>query len=696
MLRGLVVAAVVAMRCAVQAAEPMSDRPNAAPEWYLSGLAKMFTSSEAVLRNGEERLAAASVAGDARDEAYAQLLIGYAHGRQSRSAAAWQHAEAGMKIARHLGDAGLLLEARSIFAKGLSGESRLAEAISLLLENLREAERWANRTKVLDSLAGLAQCYTQMGDTDRAMDYARRGLAEAEIAEVPEQVGACATLLGQAHFKRMEYAAARSYFERALRVRQQLGVRPFITDTEEALAMVAFREGRAADALAAMDPILVRRRTVKGRVKLGVALTYRAEILSALGRFDEALAAIEEARGYADADGTAGIVSPIFGRLAAVREARGEYAEALSALRRHVAAELEVSGESVRQRTAELETRYDVAKKDEELARMARERQARAAELREKELRFAKNTAELRSAEAELARARAVRFGLIGGGVAGAIALGAIVFALRARLRAERLLLGQTQRAQAAAEEANTFKSRLLGIASHDLKSPLRTMLARARQIEPELVASPAGTAALNELRGDGERLLGFVHDLLDVSAIEGGELRLTLAPVDLGALTAEVGRTLGPAARAKAQTLMLEIPPAPVTVTGDRARLHQVISNLVDNAVKFSPPGKPIVVRVTRGETEAVLTVRDEGPGLSTEDLAKIYAPFQPLSAAPTGGESSTGLGLHICRDLVARHSGRIEVDSAPGQGTTFSVVLPVAEDGELRAESYELRAES
>jgi signal transduction histidine kinase len=110
----------------------------------------------------------------------------------------------------------------------------------------------------------------------------------------------------------------------------------------------------------------------------------------------------------------------------------------------------------------------------------------------------------------------------------------------------------------------------------------------------------------------------------------------------------------------------------------GDPARLAQAIDNLVDNAVKYTPVGGAVRVAVARRDPHLCISVSDAGPGLGAADVARMFQPFQRLSAEPTAGESSTGLGLHITREFVAQHGGTVEVDTAPGCGTTFTVLLP------------------
>lgn len=112
--------------------------------------------------------------------------------------------------------------------------------------------------------------------------------------------------------------------------------------------------------------------------------------------------------------------------------------------------------------------------------------------------------------------------------------------------------------------------------------------------------------------------------------------------------------------------------------VHGDESHLKEVMDNLLDNAVKFSPPGKSIRVSINREDLWVKCSIHDEGPGFSKSDKEKMFARFQKLSASPTGSESSTGLGLALVKDLVELHEGKIKVESEPGTGSTFIVEIP------------------
>ena len=150
---------------------------------------------------------------------------------------------------------------------------------------------------------------------------------------------------------------------------------------------------------------------------------------------------------------------------------------------------------------------------------------------------------------------------------------------------------------------------------------------------------------------------------------------------VDIAALTNEVAEANRPLAVNKQQTITVSAPPQLMTMC-DTDRIREAIDNLVSNAIKYSPVGGRIAVVVTEDEDNAMIRVSDEGAGLSPEDLGRLFGRFQRLSAKPTAGESSTGLGLSIVKRIIDMHGGEVTAESpGPGQGSIFTVTLPTAE---------------
>lgn len=410
------------------------------------------------------------------------------------------------------------------------------------------------------------------------------------------------------------------------------------------------------------------------RLELGVPrhiASARISLASALarsGQGDEALALLHAAAPAAEKVGSQEIMGNLHSALAETHAARGDFRAALESQRQAEAAKQAVASEKTAATVAELRERFEAEKRSRQIAELHAARE--------------KQDAQLAAREAELRRTRIERIGLAGLLVFGLTAAVAIISRQRAVTRAERRILEETRRARDAAEEAAALQARLLDLASHDLKTPLVGTMMTAETIAEESADRPEIAARAHALREESRRMLGLVQDLLDGSATESHRLQLAREPVDLATLAADTVAVF--ADRAARKNQRLELIPGDASgatrIEGDPARLRQVLENLVSNALKFSPPGTTTRLQLSRPDAATVrLAVRDEGPGLTPEDRAGLFQRFRRLSAVPTGGEPSTGLGLALARDLVIAHGGRLEVDSTPGQGATFSIEFPV-----------------
>lgn len=234
-----------------------------------------------------------------------------------------------------------------------------------------------------------------------------------------------------------------------------------------------------------------------------------------------------------------------------------------------------------------------------------------------------------------------------------------------------------------AAEAASRAKGELLAIASHDLKNPLAAIAGLAEIMlegrDGGAVATDAETEMLRTIRDAAQHMSTVVAGILDHERLDQRGLTMDAEPVDLSRLCDDVMRFNAPAAAHK--SIQLEGRCAPgVRVPGNRTRLHEALDNYVSNAVKYSPAGRTVVLSLEAREGEAEFGVRDQGPGLTADDRARAFGKFKRLSARPTGGESSTGLGLSIVKTIVELHGGSVGCDSEPGRGAYFWARLPLA----------------
>ncbi|HEU4806136.1 MAG TPA: DUF3369 domain-containing protein [Nitrobacter sp.] len=247
----------------------------------------------------------------------------------------------------------------------------------------------------------------------------------------------------------------------------------------------------------------------------------------------------------------------------------------------------------------------------------------------------------------------------------------------RALMQANRRLSAQWLRLQ----RANGFKNEILGTVAHDLKNPLGVILGRTEMLS-ELISTDSPketvTSQVDHIRDATKRLITMVDHLISDAMADAFDITIRREPVDVAALVAEVSEANQPSAVNKQQTLAVSAPTGRITMC-DQDRMREAIDNLVSNAIKYSPVGGRITLLVDHDADNTIIRVTDEGAGLSPEDLGRLFGRFQRLSAKPTAGESSTGLGLSIVKRIVEMHDGQINADSSgSGQGATFTIILP------------------
>jgi signal transduction histidine kinase/ligand-binding sensor domain-containing protein len=227
--------------------------------------------------------------------------------------------------------------------------------------------------------------------------------------------------------------------------------------------------------------------------------------------------------------------------------------------------------------------------------------------------------------------------------------------------------------------QANRVQDEMQRIAVHDLKNPLQAIMGAADLIMQQNRGLPGGAMLAEKVSLASRRMLALINEMLEISRFERGDFKLELQTVDLSELLMLVSRGFSEQMQRKRQQLALALE-TECLVMGDLEWLKEIFDNLLSNAVKFSPFQAEIGISTLCREKTALVIVRDQGPGLTAEDQKKLFGKFQRLSAKPTGGESSTGLGLSIAELLVRKHGGLIWAESVPGQGSRFIVELPRA----------------
>jgi signal transduction histidine kinase/ActR/RegA family two-component response regulator len=241
-------------------------------------------------------------------------------------------------------------------------------------------------------------------------------------------------------------------------------------------------------------------------------------------------------------------------------------------------------------------------------------------------------------------------------------------------------LLAKEQRARAKAEEADRAKDQFLAMVSHELRNPLSPILAWSRMLKLGNLAPEKTRDAVDAIERNAAAQAQLVEDLLDVSRIVSGKLRLDVRPTSLGAVAEAALKSLRPSAEAKQIRLQVVLDPRPGMVLGDPDRLQQVIWNLVSNAIKFTPRGGRVQVALERVNSHVELSVSDTGEGIASDALPHVFERFWQADRNPGSRQGGLGLGLAIVRHLVESHGGEVAAHSdGPGHGATFIVKLPI-----------------
>lgn len=235
-----------------------------------------------------------------------------------------------------------------------------------------------------------------------------------------------------------------------------------------------------------------------------------------------------------------------------------------------------------------------------------------------------------------------------------------------------------------SAKRANAVKAQLLGMAAHDLRSPIGAIITRAETAESYIARGDApslerAVACCEEAIKSAERIEGMIRKLLDAARQDSDELPFAPHRMNIVACVRSALALNADHARAKRIACELDAPSETIELDADEDLLLEAIDNLISNAIKFSWPGSRVDVVITSDENRVHIEVRDQGQGLTPDDVTRAFGRFQRLSAKPTEGEDSIGLGLHIVRAIAERHGGRATVESdGPGKGARFTLTLP------------------
>jgi PAS domain S-box-containing protein len=255
---------------------------------------------------------------------------------------------------------------------------------------------------------------------------------------------------------------------------------------------------------------------------------------------------------------------------------------------------------------------------------------------------------------------------------------------VRKQAEAERLeLLTREQEARREAQEAVRVRDAFLSVASHELKNPLTTIMGNAQVLQRR--AAREGTLTerdqrvLTVITEQASRLNQMIATLFDISRIEMGQFQIERGTLDIAALTRRVVADIQPTLTK--HTISLHGAATPLLVAGDVLRLEQVLQNLIQNAIKYSPAGGLVVVQLEQRNTRVYISITDQGIGIPAEAIPYLFRRFYRAESAKTHHIEGTGIGLYVAKEIITLHGGDAVVESTEGKGSTFTISLPVLE---------------
>jgi len=520
------------------------------------------------------------------------------------------------------------------------------------------------------ALNNIGNVHKHQGALTQAIEYGIRALQEFEKLGDKRGIAYCCIRLGETYEQQRNYDKALEYCYRTLKLREELQDNDGIQSIKIRLGIIYSALGDYEKALSFHRSALDMLKASNSRWGTATSLNSIAQIYLKYGRLDTALATAETCFTVAREFNSKEKLMEASRTLGEIYAAKQDYVKAYAYSKLAESMKDSVINEQNLRAVANMQALHDVQRRQVQIEMLQKENEKEAL----------------------------IRNSLIGGVLLLVIVAALAVNSYRQKKRSEEqykvqneelirlneLLNAERYKAEqqrTIAEEANAFKTELLGIAAHDLKNPLQSIMGFTALILEEVDRESSVAEKLKIILRASERTLKIIMDMLQTTALESRKIELKKQKTLVAELAQRVVEANSVQAELKSQKLELIITSPDAAADIDLGWMREAFENLVSNAIKYTPKGKNITVVVSETETMVRVEVKDEGQGLTDDDMKKLFGKFQKLSARPTGGETSTGLGLSIVKQLVDLHGGKVWAESdGKDKGSSFFIELPKA----------------
>jgi signal transduction histidine kinase/tetratricopeptide (TPR) repeat protein len=654
----------------------------------------------------------ASSLADKRGEARAYINIGNIKETKGLYDAALEAHFRGVAIAKSIPDNFLLARAYNGIGIVYSDQGKFQEALKAYLQSLSIYEALADTINISRALNNIAIVHQNLQHFDNAMQYYRRSFTLAVAQHDSKSTIVAAGNLGQMYVLRKQYDSALIFLQQSYTISQEVGDKHSMAARLNDIGELLQVQGNYKDALQYMTESLRLKEEMGESTYIINSLSAIATVLAAAGRAQEGLIYARRSVDSAEKMGAKTLLQTSLEALVTVYDSLGRHREALREYRKLSELRNALLSEESLKKSMQLQAQYESEKKDKQILRLTKDQelqettrqmllalgvvllaalaalysryrlkasseralQEHNAEILCQQLLLETQAADIQTANTALHEKN--------------LALQHQQEILEEQAREIEIANTSLQEKNFELESLNNEKNEFLGIAAHDLKNPL-THIMMASGTATRYYDRMTDNDIQEQFHSIGNvagRMQEIIANLLDINAIERGGLTLNIASFDISPKLKGIVNDYITSAGEKHITFHCEASSA-VTVVADEQAVMQVLDNLVSNAVKYSPHGKKIFVRLSASDRAVRVEICDEGPGLSEEDMKKLFGKFARLSARPTAGEHSTGLGLSIVKKLVEAMNGKVWCESELGRGASFIVELPTASFDDIYA---------